>query len=166
MEFLTLCIQYNSHICVQSYLDKIIPIGSIVNIFPHFLSWFIWFFSLELQCYVLGERFVTLLCLQLIVHISFLATLLFSIFYLFPFCNILFCSFLVIRLTIPSLCFFSISSFIWLLLLDLQHFLFLMINILGLQLLRVYNLLCPFCSLLHCSSTCFFFSNCQVLQFF
>jgi hypothetical protein len=154
MDFLTLCIEYNSHIHVQSNLNKIIPFFSIVNIFPLFLFWFIWLFFLELQCYVLGETFITPLCLQLIMHISFLATLLSNMFYLFPFCNILFSSFQVIRFTIPSLCFFSISSFTWLLLLDLKHFVFLVINILGLQFLCVYILLCPFCSLLHCCSTC------------
>ncbi len=33
MNFLTLCIQYNSHICVEDNVDEIIPICSIVNIF-------------------------------------------------------------------------------------------------------------------------------------
>jgi NADH dehydrogenase (ubiquinone) Fe-S protein 3 len=34
MEFLNLCIQYNSRICVQNIVDKITPICSIVSIFP------------------------------------------------------------------------------------------------------------------------------------
>ena len=34
MEFLTLCIQYNSRIRVQTGVDEITPICSAVNIFP------------------------------------------------------------------------------------------------------------------------------------
>jgi NADH-quinone oxidoreductase subunit C len=39
MEFSTLCIQYNSHIHVQSSVDEITSICSIVNIFPSTSWW-------------------------------------------------------------------------------------------------------------------------------
>jgi NADH:ubiquinone oxidoreductase subunit C len=39
MEFLILCIQYSSHICVQSNVDEITPICSIINIFPSTSWW-------------------------------------------------------------------------------------------------------------------------------
>jgi NADH dehydrogenase (ubiquinone) Fe-S protein 3 len=39
MEFLTLCIQYNSRIRVQSSVDEITPICSIVSIFPSASWW-------------------------------------------------------------------------------------------------------------------------------
>jgi len=39
MEFSTLCIQYNSRIRVQSIVDEITPICSIVSIFPSASWW-------------------------------------------------------------------------------------------------------------------------------
>jgi NADH:ubiquinone oxidoreductase subunit C len=39
MEFSTLCIQYNSHIHVQSSVNEITSICSIVNIFPSTSWW-------------------------------------------------------------------------------------------------------------------------------